>query len=153
MHTCEAHHCLVPDKRGGLICKHCAPFEKTLEDFIYENGVWGPKWLYEFINGWVPSISINICCNNDGKLLTNSQETTIVSFYIMTYQTKKQGCNFNISAILVKGFTVTEFVPLHDIPYIFLFPNNPPYLSIDEFLASPDQHQDLSTFAPVTSFP
>ena len=37
-----------------------------------------------------------------------------------------------------KEGNVTEFVPLHDIPYIFLSPNNPPYLSIDEFLASPD---------------
>ena len=43
---------------------------------------------------------------------------------------------------------VTEFVPLHDIPYIFLSPDKPPYLSIDEFLASPDRHLDPSTFIP-----
>ena len=47
---------------------------------------------------------------------------------------------------------VTEFVPLHDIPYIFLFPDRAPYLSIDEFLALPDRHLDLSTFAPNPSF-
>ena len=104
LHTCEARHCLVPDKRGGLICKRRAPFEKAPEDFIHKNGVWGPKRLYEFMNGWVPSISVNIRCNNNGKLLTNSRETTNVSFYITTYQTKKQGHNFNMSAILVKGF-------------------------------------------------
>ena len=48
---------------------------------------------------------------------------------------------------------VTEFVPLHDIPYIFLSPDRAPYLSIDEFLASPDWHRDLSTFAVDSSFP
>ena len=48
---------------------------------------------------------------------------------------------------------VTEFVPLHDIPYIFLSSDNTPYLSIDEFLASPDQHWDLSTFVAGSSFP
>ena len=47
---------------------------------------------------------------------------------------------------------VTEFVPLHDIPYIFLSSDRTPYLSIDEFLASPDQHRDLSTFAPDSTF-
>ena len=48
---------------------------------------------------------------------------------------------------------VTEFVPLHDIPYIFLSPDSQPYLSVEEFLASPDQQRDLSTFVPDTSFP
>ena len=43
---------------------------------------------------------------------------------------------------------VTEFVPLHDIPYIFLSPDKAPYLSIDEFLTSPDRHLDLSAFVP-----
>ena len=47
---------------------------------------------------------------------------------------------------------VTEFVPLHDIPYIFLSPDNSPYLSIDEFLASPDQHLDPSAFIPEPLF-
>ena len=47
---------------------------------------------------------------------------------------------------------VTEFMPLHDIPYIFLSPNKAPYLSIDEFLASPDRYQDPSTFIPDSSF-
>ena len=43
---------------------------------------------------------------------------------------------------------VTEFVPLHDIPYIFLSPDRAPYLSIDDFLGSPDRFLDLSTFVP-----
>ena len=47
---------------------------------------------------------------------------------------------------------VTEFVPLHDIPYIFLSPDTPPYLSIDEFLASLDRRLDLSAFVPDSTF-
>ena len=51
-----------------------------------------------------------------------------------------------------KEGNVTEFVPLHDIPYIFLSPDRTPYLSIDELLASPDRHWDLSTFVIDSSF-
>ena len=46
---------------------------------------------------------------------------------------------------------VTEFVPLHDIPYILLSPDGGPYFSIDEFLASPDRYLDSSAFVPNTS--
>ena len=46
------------------------------------------------------------------------------------------------------GHAVTEFVPLHDIPYILLSLDRAPYLSIDEFLASPDRHLDLSAYVP-----
>ena len=48
--------------------------------------------------------------------------------------------------------TVMEFVSLHDIPYIFLSPDSQPYLSIDEFLISPDRYWNLSTFVPNTLF-
>ena len=104
LHSCKPCRCLIPDKRRGLVCKCRAPFEKATDDFIHENGVWGPKQLYEFMNGWVPAITVNLRCNNDGKLLTNSKDTTNVTFYITAYQTKKQGRNFNMSAILAKGF-------------------------------------------------
>ena len=43
---------------------------------------------------------------------------------------------------------VTEFVPLHDIPYIFLSPDGGPYFSVDEFLSSPDRYPDPSTSIP-----
>ena len=46
---------------------------------------------------------------------------------------------------------VTEFVPLHDIPYILLSPDGGPYFSIDEFLASPDRYPNPSTFVPDSS--
>ena len=48
---------------------------------------------------------------------------------------------------------VTEFIPLHDILYIFLSPDSQPYLSINKFLTSLDWYQNLSTFIPDTSFP
>ena len=47
--------------------------------------------------------------------------------------------------------TVTEFVPLHDIPYILLSPDGGPYFSIDEFLTSPDRYPNPSAFVPDTS--
>ena len=69
-----------------------------------------------------------------------------------------KGCGLAMVVTLMmeegKGMgNVTEFVPLHDIPYILLSPNSQPYLSIKEFLASLDQHQDLSAFVPNASFP
>ena len=48
---------------------------------------------------------------------------------------------------------VMEFIGMQDIPYIFLSPDNPPYLSIEEFLASLECFQDLSSFIPNASFP
>ena len=46
---------------------------------------------------------------------------------------------------------VTEFVPLHNIPYILLSPDGGPYFSINEFLTLPDRHPNPSTFVPNTS--
>ena len=46
---------------------------------------------------------------------------------------------------------VTEFVPLHDIPYILLSADGGPYFSIEEFLASPDRNPNTSTFVPIAS--
>ena len=46
---------------------------------------------------------------------------------------------------------VTEFVPLHDIPYIFLSPDREPYFSIEDFLASPDRYPNPPAFVPDTS--
>ena len=51
-------------------------------------------------------------------------------------------------SICLRMICVTEFVPLHNIPYIFLSPDSQPYLSIEEFLASPDRQRNLSTFNP-----
>jgi hypothetical protein len=75
-----------------------------MEDFIDENGKWGPKRLYEFMNGWIPGILTNVRCNNDGKMLTNGADTTNVTFYIAGYAVKPFMRNHNLSAILAKGY-------------------------------------------------
>ncbi|KIK18418.1 hypothetical protein PISMIDRAFT_109548 [Pisolithus microcarpus 441] len=103
LHTCEARRCLIPSKNGQLICKRRVLFPVAEEDFIRETGEWGMKRLHAYLNAWVPALSINARCNNDVKLLTNSRATTNLTFYITSYQTKKQGKHHNLSAILAKG--------------------------------------------------
>ena len=56
------------------------------------------------MNAWVPGITINARCNNNIKFLTNGRETSNISFYITAYSTKKQGCSYNLSAIMTQGF-------------------------------------------------
>ncbi|KAI6002078.1 hypothetical protein EDD15DRAFT_2473339 [Pisolithus albus] len=102
--TCEFRRCLVPSGTGAFKCKRRAPFPKAEEDFVRENGEWGPKRVFEYMNSWSPAISINARCNNDIKLLTNSKATTNLSFYITSYQMKKQGRTFNMSAVMAKAF-------------------------------------------------
>jgi hypothetical protein len=104
VHTCQIRRCLFLDKEGHYRCKRHAPFEVFEEDFVNENGKWGSKRSYEYINGWIPAILINVRCNNDGKLLTNGRDTRNVSFYTTLYSSKKQNRYENISAIMAKGY-------------------------------------------------
>lgn len=71
---------------------------------VTESGNWAPKRLYEFMNGWVPALTVNVRCNNDGKLLTNGGDTRNITFYVSSYAAKKQGKNFNTSAVMAKGY-------------------------------------------------
>lgn len=105
IHTCKPGRCLIFDKHGQLKCKRKAPFRRSLVDFITESGDWGPKRLYEFVNGWIPGILVNVRCNNDGKLLTNGGDTRNITFYTTVYAAKKQGKHHNLSAILAEGFS------------------------------------------------
>jgi hypothetical protein len=91
VHTCEHRRCLVPSKNRDFVCKRRALFEWSEEDYSMESGEWGMKHLYEYLNGWVPALTINVRCNNNGKLLTNGRDTNNIAFYITNYQTKKQG--------------------------------------------------------------
>jgi len=56
-------------------------------------------------------------CNNDGKVLTNGEETRGITYYILMYVTKKQGRSFNMSALwshaLAYHFQDTEY--MHDL--------------------------------------
>ncbi|PSR77379.1 hypothetical protein PHLCEN_2v7930 [Hermanssonia centrifuga] len=104
VHTCKVRRCLVPDKQGRLKCKRKAPWEIAAEAFVTETGRWGPKRLNAFVNGYCPPIIRNLRCNNDCKILTNGVETKNITFYVTGYAAKKQGRNFNTSAILAEGF-------------------------------------------------
>ncbi|KAJ6543482.1 hypothetical protein B0H10DRAFT_2389367 [Mycena sp. CBHHK59/15] len=88
--------CMVVSKSGRLWYKRRAPFECFKEDFIDESGNWGPKRVYEFMNGWIPGILLN--------LLTNGADTMNITFYVAGYAIKPQIQNHNISAILAKGY-------------------------------------------------
>ena len=73
-------------------------------DQIDENGEWRQKRLYPYVNGYIPGILVNVRCNNDGKLLTNGRDTLNVTMYTTLYALKKQGRNYNISAVMAKGY-------------------------------------------------
>lgn len=104
VHTCEIRRCLIPNKQGHYKCKRRAPFETFEDDFVDATGKWGPKRVYEYLNGWNPSILLTCRCNNDIKLLTNGSETRGSSCYITGYATKKQNKHHNLSGIMAKGY-------------------------------------------------
>ena len=64
----------------------------------------GPKRLHGYVNSWVPSILINARCNNDGKFLTSGADTKNITFYVTSYAAKKQGKNYNVSAVMADGY-------------------------------------------------
>ena len=104
VHTCSKSRCLVPDKKrpGKSRCKRGYPFTLSNEDSVDEQGRWYSKRLFDKLNGWIPAISINVRCNNDGKLLTNGEATKNVAMYILLYATKKQGQTFVLSTVVAK---------------------------------------------------
>ncbi|KAJ3870374.1 hypothetical protein F5051DRAFT_341918, partial [Lentinula edodes] len=102
-HTCEFRRCLIVDKHGVLSCKCSAPFPLSEDATVDENGQWRMVRLYEYLNGWIPALAVCGRCNHDGKLLTNGEETRNIGYYIFNYALKKQGKNFNLSAIFAKG--------------------------------------------------
>jgi hypothetical protein len=71
---------------------------------VNEDGSWCPKRLFGFINTWCPGLLVNVLCNNDIKLLLNGAITKKITYYITLYIAKKQGKNFNMSAILANGY-------------------------------------------------
>ena len=70
--------------------------------YIDEDGHWGPKLTFRFINNWCPAITQCVCANNDIKLITNGSETTDISFYVSLYTAKRQANTSNSSALLAK---------------------------------------------------
>ncbi|EMD37981.1 hypothetical protein CERSUDRAFT_72611 [Gelatoporia subvermispora B] len=104
LHTCDLRRCLIPDRRGFYRCKRRAPFSVSETDFINENGEWGQKRTYSYLNGWMPAILVNARCNNDAKLLTNGADTKNCTYYICKYTLKPQVQHFNLSALMAKGY-------------------------------------------------
>ena len=100
-HKCSLAACLVV-KKNRLKCKRRAPFDISAGDFIEENGNWGPKRTYGFVNNWNPAIMQCIRANHDIKLITNGAETRDISFYISQYVAKRQNKSSNASALLAK---------------------------------------------------
>ncbi|GJF00155.1 helitron helicase-like domain-containing protein [Phanerochaete sordida] len=100
VHKCQIKRCMFPNKFGRLVCKRKAPFELAQDAFVTEAGKWGPKRLFGLVNGWCPHILVNARCNNDAKLLTNGRDTKNITFYVTSYAAKKQGRNYNMSAVM-----------------------------------------------------
>lgn len=101
MHTCGAG-CLKPNRYGVLVCKRRAPWTLAGDDVVDEDGHWQPKRSYPYFNNYIPAISVNARCNNDGKLLLNAGIALGLSFYITGYAAKKQNRSYNTSALLAK---------------------------------------------------
>ena len=104
VHACKPRRCLVYDRHNQLVCKRRAPFQVSENDFVTDTGLCGPKRLYGYINSWVPSILLNARCNNDGKFLTSGADTKNITFYVTSYAAKKQGKNYNVSAVFADGY-------------------------------------------------
>lgn len=60
VHTCEFRRCLFWNKKGQVQCKRRAPFECSEVDMVTESGHWTSKHVYEFMNGWVPALTLNV---------------------------------------------------------------------------------------------
>jgi hypothetical protein len=98
-HICSKQTCLVT-KKGGIQCKRRAPFDVSSRDFIDENGEWGPKRTYGYINSWNPPTMQCVRANQNIKLITSGSETMDISYYISLYVAKRQTNSSNSSALL-----------------------------------------------------
>ena len=102
VHTCSQHTCLKISRTGVKHCKRRAPFPLATDDWVQENGSWGPKRSYGYLNNWCPPLVPILRSNHDIKLLTNGPETLSIFWYVTSYQTKKQNRSYNTSALLAK---------------------------------------------------
>ena len=121
IHTCKPRRCLITNRHGVLTCKRRAPFRLSEDDFVSETGDWACKRLYAYVNGWNPHVLVNVRCNNDIKLLMSGSGTRSITFYVTAYAAKKQGQNYNVSAVLEPTYLYRDSnLPAkaqHDIRY------------------------------------
>lgn len=86
-------------------CANAVPRSRFLTMTLSQiTGLCGPKCLYGYVNSWVPAILLNARCNNNGKFLTSGADTKNITFYVTSYAAKKQGKNYNVSAIMADGY-------------------------------------------------
>ncbi|PBK71939.1 hypothetical protein ARMSODRAFT_973480 [Armillaria solidipes] len=102
VHVCHDLRCLIK-VQGRKVCKRRAPFPQSPNVWIDETGEWGPKHLYGYVNNFNPPVLVTIRSNHDIKLITNAYGTSNMTWYIMTYATKKQNKSSNASALLAKA--------------------------------------------------
>jgi hypothetical protein len=108
VHTCTRSTCLRYDRHGHLTCKRRAPWTISEHDEVDDRGNYVIQRIYPFINSFCPAVSVAMACNNDIQLLTNGEETKHIMWYLTTYQSKKQGKNFNVSALMAKSLLYHE---------------------------------------------
>ena len=101
VHSCTTAACLQLVK-GRLKCKRNAPFDLSERDWIDEDGSWGSRRVYGYLNAWMPAILQTVRANQDIKLITNGEDTKNVSWYITNYVAKKQRGSSNSSALLAR---------------------------------------------------
>ncbi|KAF8132270.1 hypothetical protein EV363DRAFT_1397930 [Boletus edulis] len=118
LHTCTRNTCLRYDKHGQLTCKHRAPWELSDEVQLDCEGQYKPLRKNRFMNNFCPAISFALSCNNDIKLLLNGSDTKDCMWYCTTYQSKKQGKSFNLSALMAKSLLEMEFSAPQVISYL-----------------------------------
>ena len=103
--TVQLHRCgpacmrMVNDRLG---CKRRAPFALATDNWIDENGDWGPRRTNGYLNSWNPALLQCLRANHDIKLVTNGKETKHIAWYVTHYATKKRKNSSNTSALLAK---------------------------------------------------
>ncbi|KAF8804157.1 hypothetical protein BYT27DRAFT_7302151 [Phlegmacium glaucopus] len=101
LHKCSYANCLKIVK-GRAVCKRRAPFPLAVDDWVDSVGRWGPRRLCGYLNNWNPPLLMSIRSNHDIKLIMNGGETSVLTWYITNYASKKQQRSSNVSALLAK---------------------------------------------------
>ncbi|KAF8800257.1 hypothetical protein BYT27DRAFT_7217172 [Phlegmacium glaucopus] len=109
LHKCSYANCLKMVK-GRAVCKCRAPFPLAPDDWVDSVGRWGPKRLCGYLNNWNPPLLMSVRSNHDIKLIMNGGETSVLTWYITNYASKKQQRSSNVSALLAKrvAFHIVE---------------------------------------------
>jgi hypothetical protein len=100
----ECTHACLRLLNGRWSCKRRAPFPLSPEPWIDDQGDWGPKHRYGYLNNFCPALVQTVRCNHDLKLVTNGQDTKNLAWYISGYMVKKRETSSNTSALLAKTF-------------------------------------------------